>query len=96
MLRRIDVPAGGSAKLAIQVGHQPGARWELEITAAGKPLLRTEVSKKTANAGWLRREIDLSALAGETIWLAAVHRSLSSTGSYASWKQMEFVVSNSK
>ncbi len=89
LLRQVAVPGKGPAKLAIQVGHEPGERWELEIAAAGKSLLRCEVSPKTASGGWLRREIDLAALAGQTVWLSATAGALDGKPAHPAWRKME-------
>jgi outer membrane protein assembly factor BamB len=96
LLRQVSVPAGGKCQLAVQVGHVPGGRWDLEITAAGKPALRFEVSEKTAPGGWLKKELDLSRFAGQTIWLAATQRSLAPEKSYANWKRLEIVTDTRK
>jgi outer membrane protein assembly factor BamB len=89
LLRQVTVPAQGPAKLAIGVGHESGERWELEITAGGKSLLRSEVSPKTASGGWLRRELDLSAFAGQTLWLTAIGTALDGKPAHPAWRQLE-------
>jgi hypothetical protein len=88
LLRQVAVPAKGPARLAIQVGHEPGERWELEIAAAGKSLLRSEVSAKTASGGWLRREIDLAAFAGQTVWLSASAGALDGKPAHPAWRKL--------
>ena len=71
------------------VDHEPGERWELEITAAGKSLLRSEVSTKTASGGWLRRELDLSAFAGQIVWLSATAAALDGKPAHPAWRKLE-------
>jgi outer membrane protein assembly factor BamB len=89
LLREINIPPGGSCKLNIEVGHVPSGKWDLEITAGGQPLFRSEVSEKTAQNGWLHREIDLAKYAGRTLWLAVTHRSRGQEKSYANWRKLE-------
>jgi hypothetical protein len=61
----------------------------LEITAAGKSIFRGEVSSKTASGGWLRREADLTPLAGQTVWLSATARALDGKPARQAWAALD-------
>jgi hypothetical protein len=89
LIRHVSVPKTGSCRLVVQAGHEGGERWELEITAAGKSIFRGEVSSKTASGGWLRREADLTPLAGQTVWLSATARALDGKPARQAWAALD-------
>jgi outer membrane protein assembly factor BamB len=91
MLRRVSVPKTGSCRLVIQVGCDGGERYALEVTAAGKAIFSGEVFAKTAPGGWLRREVDLTSFAGQTVWLSATARALDGKPAHPAWAVLDVV-----
>jgi len=65
--RKVEITAGKKTSLQLLVGHQPNGKWDLAFKADDVELLKRTVSKTTAQAGWLKVNIDLSELAGKTV-----------------------------
>lgn len=86
--REISIPGGAAAKLALQVGHEPGEKWALDIRIANRSLQTELVETKGSAHGWKQWEVDLSAYAGQTVWLI-VEQQHYGKPARGHWKQLD-------
>lgn len=88
----LDLPAGKPAKLVVEASNSDqGGDWQLVVRANKRQLLDTVVGMSTTDKGWLRREIDLSAFAGQRVQLEAINAANGWFFEFAYWGQLEVV-----
>lgn len=92
LARRVAVPPSG-AKLRLRVGHDGGKAWRLRVAAGGQTLAEIEINDETAPDGWKTWEVDLSPLAGKTVWLTLAQRPPEkSQDAFGYWKRAEILL----
>jgi serine/threonine protein kinase len=81
----IEVPAGKTTTLALDVAHHPEGVWRLIVKASGEVLHDSLIGAATTGPGWSEINIDLSRFAGRTIWLELLNQSIGGRSEYAYW-----------
>ena len=89
--KKVKIPAGKKTKLQLVVGHHPDGDWTLLVKADGKELLKTSVGKGTAENGWMKTDVDLSAYAGKEIKLELVNKASDWQWEAGYWAGIELI-----
>jgi len=92
LARRVAVPPTGDAKLRLEVAGKSGATLKIHVRAAGRTFLETSLE----TSDWRQFDVDLSPLAGRTVWLCVVHEPPEEGTSYAYWQRMEIQATRHK
>jgi outer membrane protein assembly factor BamB len=91
LIRRVDVPAGGHPHLLMEVGHDASASSRIDVLADGLPLVQGTLKPAGPANPWRRAQIDLSAFAGRSVWVAVLQHRDSGAAAYAWWKRLEVI-----
>ncbi|WP_422931630.1 PVC-type heme-binding CxxCH protein [Singulisphaera sp. PoT] len=82
---KVDVPAGKTTKLILDLSHHPRGDWTLVVKADGKVLHESSVGPDSAKGGWKQVAIDLTPFAGKTINLELENRASGWSWEFAYW-----------
>lgn len=88
-VRPLNVPQGSRAKLVLKVGHDPDAKWGLDVRVGGDSLLSQTVETSSSDGGWKQFEVDLSRYSGRSEWLSVGQRDVGGKASYAYWRKVD-------
>jgi len=89
--KKVIIPAGKKTKLQLVVGHHPQGDWTLLVKADGKELLSTSVGRETAENGWMKTDVDLSAYAGKEINLELENKASEWAWEAGYWARIELI-----
>jgi hypothetical protein len=89
--KKVKIPAVKKTKLQLVVGHHTAGDWTLLVKADGKELLNTSVGKETAENGWMKTDVDLSAYAGKEIKLELVNEASDWQWEAGYWAGIELI-----
>ena len=88
LAKRITVPTGGKPRLQIRAASVEPANWWLMVDSNGKRILQQQVNATAAGETWQDFDVDLTPLAGQTIWV--VVRALPNGGTpHIRWSRIE-------
>lgn len=93
LARTLTLPLDGTPILRLEVGHFPNGNWELIVRANGQDVLREIVGSQSTSDGWLHREIDLSAYAGQRVRLELLNQANGWAWEGAYWDTFEVLTS---
>jgi hypothetical protein len=88
----LNVPQGSRAKLVLKVGHDPDAKWGLDVRVGGDSLLSQTVEASSTDGGWKQWEVDLSRYSGRAEWLSVGQRDVGRKPAYAYWRAMDVML----
>lgn len=91
LVRRVALPAGRRASLALEMGHDAAGSSRVDVRVDGLTLAQTALKPGTPAQPWQSWSVDLTPLAGRTVWLAVVQESASAAPAYAWWKRLEVI-----
>lgn len=60
--------------LQITVGHYPRGEWRFSLIINGQSISEILIGPETAPTGWIELSFDLSAFAGQTVWLELLNQ----------------------
>jgi outer membrane protein assembly factor BamB len=88
--RRVALRASGHPKLLVKAGVEPGHHWQLSIRVNNQTVLNKIVEPVTSNV-WQELEVDLTAYAGQTVWLTVSQYPLAPAVGVAYWRRLDVV-----
>ncbi len=91
LARRVALPAGRRASLALEMGHDAAGSSRVDVRVDGLTLAQTALKPGTPAQPWQSWSVDLTPLAGRTVWLTVVQESASAAPAYAWWKRLEVI-----
>ena len=89
--KKVKIPAGKKTTLRLVVGHHPEGDWTLLVKADGKELLKRTVGRETAENGWMKADVALSAYAGKEIKLELVNQASDWKWEAGYWARIELI-----
>jgi hypothetical protein len=92
LARTLTLPPDRASTLRLDIGHFPNGDWELIVRVNGHDVLREIVGSQSAPDGWLHREIDLSAYAGQQVRLELLNQANGWAWEGAYWDTLEVLM----
>ncbi len=86
-VQRLEVPEGAKARLVLEAAAAGDQSWQLEVSAGDKILLQQSIGKTP-----FRRDIDLSAFAGQKTWLTAQQLYPQRGEAHARWRKLQVII----
>ncbi len=87
LVRKLEVPEGAEASLLVEAAAVGNETWQLTISADDTPLLEATVTDTL-----FRKSVDLSHLAGKSVWLIARQSYTKGGDTHAQWKSLQLRV----
>lgn len=87
-VRQLSFPAGSHPKLSVQVGHEPAEKWKLDVRVSGRSVQSHLLEPQTTVNGWKQFQVDLSAYAGQTVWIVVEQQPEGNTA-LGYWKRLD-------
>ena len=87
LVRKLELPEGAEASLLVEAAAVGNETWQLTISADDTPLLEATVTDTL-----FRKSVDLSHLAGKSVWLIARQSYTKGGDTHAQWKSLQLRV----
>ena len=92
--RKIDLPAGRSAKLIVDVSHHPQGDWQLIVRANGQVLTSQSIGLATTQDHWREVTVDLTSLAGKSVVLELLNQPSGWSYEFGYWGRVDLLLEN--
>jgi outer membrane protein assembly factor BamB len=89
LARQVKIPQGGRPQLRIYAACQPAGEAIVDVVADGREIWKEHIKGSETGGNWKEYRVDLSSLAGKTVWLFVRQHDFGNHQAQMFWKRLE-------